>query len=156
MKRLHINLTTADLPRSIAFYNELFEQEPTVLKKDYAKWLLDNPRVNFALSTHGNTPGIDHLGIEAEAPAEFEGMRARLRDSANDIFEQPDVSCCYANSSKAWVRDPNGVAWETFISRGSVTDYGDGTTERAAGADEDTQVAGCCVAADEKSGSCCV
>ena len=156
MKRLHINLTTADLTRSIAFYNDLFEQEPTVLKPDYAKWLLDNPRVNFSLSTHGSTPGIDHLGIEAEEPAEFEQMRARLRDSAKDIFEQPDVSCCYATSSKAWVRDPNGVAWETFISHDSTTHYGDGSIERAKAADEDVSTTGCCAAADEKSGSCCV
>lgn len=156
MKRLHINLTTADLSRSIAFYNELFEQAPTVLKADYAKWLLDNPRVNFSLSTHGGTPGIDHLGIEAEEPAEFERMRAQLRDSANEIFEQPDVTCCYANSSKTWVRDPNGVSWETFISHDTSTEYGDGTIERAADVDDNAPVATCCAAADAKSGSCCV
>jgi hypothetical protein len=111
MKRLHINLTTADRPR---------------------------------------------LGIEAEEPAEFERMRAHLRDSQNDIFEQPDVTCCYATSSKAWVRDPNGVPWETFISHDSSTLYGDGTSERAKAAAEDPSTISYCVSADEKSGSCCV
>ncbi len=156
MKRMHINLTTADLPRSVAFYSELFDHEPTVLKADYAKWSLEDPRVNFSLSTHGDKPGLDHLGIEAGEPAEFESLRARLRDSANDVFEQPDVSCCYANSSKAWVRDPNDVAWETFITHGANTTYGDGTVERAEAADEPAIASACCATVEEKSGSCCV
>lgn len=155
MKRLHINLTTADLSRSVAFYTELFDHEPTVLKADYAKWSLEDPRVNFSLSTHGSQPGVDHLGIEAGDSAEFERLRARLRDSMNDVFEQPEVSCCYANSSKAWVRDPNDVAWETFITHGANTTYGDGTVERAVTTDKESAMSACCAAAGQKSGSCC-
>jgi len=156
MKRLHINLTTADLTRSVAFYTELFEHEPVVLETDYAKWSLEDPRVNFSLSTHGSEPGVDHLGIEAGEPGEFESLRARLRDSANEVFEQADVSCCYANSSKAWVRDPNGVAWETFITHGASTTYGDGSTERAEHADGAAATTACCATTAATAGSCCI
>jgi len=157
MKRLHINLSTDDLESSVAFYNELFAHEPTVLKTDYAKWMLDDPRVNFSLSTHGAASGVDHLGIEAERAEEFEAMRMRLLDSDETIVEQPDVNCCYASSSKAWVRDPNGVAWETFISHGKTTEYGDGSTERAATDSVDETIAeACCATDDTRTRSCCV
>lgn len=155
MKRMHINLTTADLPRSVAFYTELFEHAPTVLEADYAKWSLEDPRVNFSLSTHGGKPGIDHLGMEADGTAEFERLRARLRDSTSEVFEQPDVTCCYANSSKAWVRDPDGVAWETFITHGANATYGDGSAERAATGDEEAVQAACCIGAAPQSRACC-
>lgn len=146
MKRLHVNLTVADLDRSIEFYMRLFDSEPTVRKSDYAKWMLDDPCVNFSLSTHGNNPGVDHLGLQAEDDGEFDQIRARLDSAEAPIFEQPDVTCCYARSTKAWVRDPNGVAWETFISRGSSAVYGDGSqtqAARTAGAEE--SVGGCCL-----------
>lgn len=123
MKRLHVNLATSDLDASVRFYEELFGSKPTVLKEDYAKWMLEDPRVNFSLSTHAGKDGVDHLGIQAEDTNEFETMASRLRESENEIFEQPDVNCCYANSSKAWVRDPNGVAWETFVTHGDTATY---------------------------------
>ena len=94
MKRFHVHLRVNDLTESIRFYQALFNVEPTVVKGDYAKWMLDDPRVNFALSTHGSKPGIDHLGVQAEAEGEFEALRARLRDSSHDVFEQDDVTCC--------------------------------------------------------------
>jgi len=132
MKRLHVNLSTANLEDSIAFYTHLFACEPTVVKPDYAKWMLDDPRVNFSLSTHADGAGVDHLGIQAEDATEFAELRARLSAAENPVFEQPEVTCCYAQSAKAWVRDPNGVAWETFITHGASEVFGDGTSDRAA------------------------
>lgn len=157
MKRLHVNLSTDDLDRSVEFYVGLFGQEPSLKKSDYAKWMLDDPRVNFTLSTHGSENGIDHLGIQAEDENEFSQMRARLHDSENEVFDQTDVSCCYANSSKVWVRDPNGVAWETFLTHGGSVVYGDGSRERAVpGADGEDDVEKCCAPNSTTASSCCV
>jgi catechol 2,3-dioxygenase-like lactoylglutathione lyase family enzyme len=131
MKRLHVNLTVSDLGRSIEFYAKLFSSDPTVAKPDYANWMLDDPRVNFSLSTHGNKGGIDHLGLQAEDEAEFADLRERLNEAEGPIFDQPNVTCCYARSTKAWVRDPDGIAWETFMTHGSNAVYGDGSEESA-------------------------
>lgn len=133
MTRLHINLSVSDLNRSVAFYRHLFDAEPTVLEPDYAKWMLDDPCVNFSLSTHGNVQGIDHLGLQADDEPALAALHDRLESTGGEIFEQPDVTCCYARSTKAWVRDPDGVAWETFLSRGRSAVYGDGSSERARG-----------------------
>lgn len=129
MKRLHINLTVSDLDKSIAFYSTLFAEKPAVQHDDYAKWMLDDPRVNFAVSTRGANPGIDHVGIQAENDAEMAEIRDRLDAAEAEIYDQGDVTCCYAESTKAWVRDPDGVAWETFQTHGQVTTYGDGGRE---------------------------
>ena len=132
MKRLHVHVAVDDLERSIGFYSALFAAQPTVTKADYAKWMLDDPRVNFAISTRGREPGLDHLGIQVENQDELHEVYARLRNAGSDIVEQGQTTCCYAKSEKSWIDDPAGIAWETFHTTGESTDYGDGTGERVA------------------------
>jgi catechol 2,3-dioxygenase-like lactoylglutathione lyase family enzyme len=132
MKRLHVNLTVTDLEESVDFYTKLFGMKPSVTKPDYAKWMLDDPRVNFSIAAHAGDTGIDHLGMQAEDEVEFADIRERLNDAEVPVFEQPNVTCCYARSTKAWVRDPDGVAWETFLTHGSSAIYGDGSKDQAA------------------------
>jgi catechol 2,3-dioxygenase-like lactoylglutathione lyase family enzyme len=132
MKRMHVHVAVDDLKQSIDFYSALFAAEPSVVKPDYAKWMLDDPRVNFAISTRGRAPGLDHLGIQAESGAELKEIYARLRKAGSAIVEQGQTSCCYAKSEKSWIDDPAGISWETFHTTGENTDYGDGTGERIA------------------------
>ena len=115
-----------------------------VVKSDYAKWMLDDPRVNFAISTRGREPGLDHLGIQVENTEELHEVYARLREAGGDIVEQGQTTCCYAKSEKSWIDDPAGIAWETFHTSGESTVYGDGTGENGARI------------AHEKQGACCV
>lgn len=131
MKRFHVSLAVRNLGKSVAFYRTLFNAEPVVLKDDYAKWHLDDPSVHFSITTHGAVAGVDHIGIEAPGTEELAELRARLVRAEGEIFDQPDVNCCYARSTKAWIRDPDGVAWETFYSHGDTADYGDGTAASA-------------------------
>jgi catechol 2,3-dioxygenase-like lactoylglutathione lyase family enzyme len=130
MKRLHVHVAVDDLPRSVGFYSALFAAQPAVLKPDYAKWLLDDPRVNFAISTRGREPGLDHLGIQAENGDELKEIYARLRTAGGEIIEQGQTTCCYAKSEKSWIDDPAGISWETFFTTGDSTDYGNGSGER--------------------------
>jgi hypothetical protein len=132
MKRMHVHIAVEDLQQSISFYSALFAAEPSVLKSDYAKWMLDDPRVNFAVSTRGRTPGLDHLGIQVESEAELSEVYGRLHRSGGTVIEQGQTTCCYAKSEKSWVDDPAGIAWETFLTTGESTDYGDGSGERVA------------------------
>jgi catechol 2,3-dioxygenase-like lactoylglutathione lyase family enzyme len=132
MKRLHVHVAVDDLQRSIGFYSALFAAKPSVTKPDYAKWMLDDPRVNFAISTRGRAPGLDHLGIQVENKTELHEVYARLREAGGAIVEQGETSCCYAKSEKSWIDDPAGISWETFHTTGEATDYGDGSGERAA------------------------
>ena len=124
MKRLHVHVSVADLADSIRFYSTLFAAEPTVRKDDYAKWMLDDPRVNFAVSKRGGANGIRHLGIQAEDAAELEDVYARLKRADAPILEEGATACCYAMSQKSWIEDPQGVRWETFLTTGSSTTYG--------------------------------
>ena len=124
MKRMHVHVGVEDLERSISFYSALFATEPAVVKPDYAKWMLDDPRVNFAISTRGKQPGLDHLGIQVESKGELrKSMRACERPAAT-IIEQGQTTCCYAKSEKSWIDDPAGISWETFFTTGESTDYG--------------------------------
>jgi len=132
MKRFHVHVAVDDLGRSIGFYSALFAAEPSVVKADYAKWMLDDPRVNFAISTRGRQPGLDHLGIQVENQAELQEVYARLRRAGGAIIEQGHTACCYAKSEKSWIDDTAGIAWETFHTTGENTAYGDGTGERGA------------------------
>ena len=132
MKRLHVHVAVDDLTKSVGFYSALFATQPTVLKPDYAKWMLDDPRVNFAISTRGREPGLDHLGIQVEDRGELQEVYARLRQAGGPVLEQGPTSCCYAKSEKSWIDDPAGIAWETFLTTGESTTYGDGTGERKA------------------------
>src|SRR5487761_546824 len=132
MKRLHVHVAVEDLSHSVRFYSALFAAQPSVVKSDYAKWMLDDPRVNFAISTRGRAPGLDHLGIQVEAKAELHEVYAPLRQAGGTVIEQGETACCYAKSEKSWIDDPAGIAWETFHTTGENTDYGDGTGERDA------------------------
>jgi predicted enzyme related to lactoylglutathione lyase len=132
MKRLHVHVAVDDLEHSIGFYSALFATQPSVTKADYAKWMLDDPRVNFAISTRGRQPGLDHLGIQVEDKDELKEIYARLHKAGGNVIEQGQTSCCYAKSEKSWIDDPAGISWETFLTSGESTDYGDGTGEREA------------------------
>ena len=125
MKRLHVHMAVEDLDQSIRFYSTLFAAAPTVVKPDYAKWMLDDPRVNFAISTHsGRAPGIDHLGIQVEDGQELQAVYGRLKEAEGPVLEEGKTTCCYAQSEKSWILDPQGVSWETFLTTGDSTVYG--------------------------------
>jgi hypothetical protein len=132
MKRMHVHVGVENLEQSIGFYSVLFASQPAVVKSDYAKWMLDDPRVNFAISTRGKQPGLDHLGIQVETQAELQEVYARLRKAGGTVIEQGHTSCCYAKSEKSWIDDPAGISWETFHTTGESTVYGDGSGERQA------------------------
>src|SRR5438309_10430749 len=152
MKRLHVHVAVENLSRSIDFYSALFAAQPAMVKADYAKWMLDDPRVNFAISTRGREVGLDHLGIQVENAEELREVYARLREAGGDIIEQGQTACCYAKSEKSWIDDPTGIAWETFFTTGESSDY-------SVSVEQDPRVAyakACCVpqaAAQESSGS---
>jgi catechol 2,3-dioxygenase-like lactoylglutathione lyase family enzyme len=124
MKRMHVHVAVENLERSIGFYSALFAARPAVIKSDYAKWMLDDPRVNFAISIRGKQPGLDHLGIQVESKGELNDVYTRLREAGGTIFEQGETTCCYAKSEKSWIDDPAGISWETFFTTGENTDYG--------------------------------
>jgi hypothetical protein len=132
MKRLHVHVAVDDLQHSIGFYSALFAAQPSVTKADYAKWMLDDPRVNFAISTRGRQAGLDHLGIQVEDKDELNEVYARLHKAGGNVVEQGQTSCCYAKSEKSWIDDPAGISWETFLTSGESIDYGDGTGEPVA------------------------
>jgi hypothetical protein len=132
MKRFHVHVAVDNLKQSIGFYSALFAAEPAVIKTDYAKWMLDDPRVNFAISTRGRQPGLDHLGIQADSSMELKKIYARLHKAGGNVVEQGPTSCCYAKSEKSWIDDPAGISWETFHTTGESTNYGDGSGERVA------------------------
>jgi catechol-2,3-dioxygenase len=125
MTRLHVHVSVEDLDQSIRFYNTLFAAEPTVTKSDYAKWMLDDPRVNFAISRRGAEAGIRHLGIQVEDRAELADVYSRLtRAEGAAVLEEGATTCCYAKSEKTWIEDPQGIQWETFLTTGESTTYG--------------------------------
>jgi hypothetical protein len=124
VKRLHVHVSVDDLAQSVRFYSTLFATEPTVLKGDYAKWMLEDPRVNFAISKRGHATGIEHLGIQVEDEAELAEVYDRLSRAERPIVEEKATTCCYAKSDKQWIADPQGVAWETFLTHGQSTVYG--------------------------------
>jgi catechol 2,3-dioxygenase-like lactoylglutathione lyase family enzyme len=125
MKRLHVHVAVDDLQKSIGFYSTLFSVEPAVVKSDYAKWMLEDPRVNFAISARGRAAGVDHLGIQVENEDELAEVYDRLKRAEAPVLEVGATTCCYAKSEKSWVIDPQGVAWETFHTTGESTVYGD-------------------------------
>jgi catechol 2,3-dioxygenase-like lactoylglutathione lyase family enzyme len=124
MKRLHIHVAVKDLDASIRFYSNLFASEPAVRKPDYAKWMLEDPRVNFAISQRDGTPGVRHLGIQVENRDELVEIYGRLQRAERPVVEQGVTVCCYAQSEKSWIDDPQGVQWETFLTTGESTVYG--------------------------------
>ncbi len=125
MKRLHIHVAVDDMAKSIGFYAALFRAQPVVLKDDYAKWMLDDPRVNVAISDRAAVTGVDHLGIQVESGAELAELAGRLKAAGAVTRDQEAALCCYAQSDKAWVNDPNGLRWETFHTFGEAVTYGE-------------------------------
>ena len=142
MKRLHVHVSVHDLEQSIRFYSSLFASEPSVKKDDYAKWMLDDPRVNFAISNRSSKKGVDHLGIQAENGGELEELGARLAQADVAITEQKGVTCCYAKGDKYWTLDPQGIAWESFHTLDSAPVFGEDT--RASSKPAERAKAACC------------
>ena len=139
MKRFHVHAHVEDLRASIAFYSKLFGAEPARIESDYAKWMLEDPRINFAISTRGGKPGVDHLGIQTDTEAELAELKAQARAADLALLDEGETSCCYARSEKHWITDPQGIAWEHFHTLGSIPVFG----EHAAPADENPS---CCTA----------
>jgi catechol 2,3-dioxygenase-like lactoylglutathione lyase family enzyme len=154
MKRLHVHVSVDNLADSIQFYTGMFATGPTVIKTDYAKWMLDDPRVNFAISQRGLDAGLNHLGIQVESAAELGEMEGRLKSLQAPLVTEENASCCYAKSDKYWVEDPSGIAWETFHTLDTIPVFG----EHAAGADVKSAAGNCCIplAKTEGKSSCCV
>lgn len=142
MKRLHVNVAVENLPESIRFYATLFAAQPTVVKTDYAKWMLDDPRVNFAITARGRVAGLDHLGIQVENAAELGEVYDRLKLAERPVIDQGNVTCCYAQSTKSWITDPAGISWETFLTSGESTVYGGDAAEGEKAVD--TSASACC------------
>ncbi|MEJ2554103.1 MAG: ArsI/CadI family heavy metal resistance metalloenzyme [Gammaproteobacteria bacterium] len=160
MKRLHIHLTVADLAESIRFYSTLFATAPSTTQNDYAKWILDDPRVNFAISTRGGKPRVNHLGLQVETADELSEMHARLQNLHGSVTPEIGTSCCYANSDKYWTNDPQDIAWETFHTLNSIPVFSTAATEgdrccvpsALQHRDDD---APCCEPMQSTSGGCC-
>jgi catechol 2,3-dioxygenase-like lactoylglutathione lyase family enzyme len=132
MKRLHVHVSVNDIEDSIRFYQALFAAEPAVVKHDYAKWMLEDPRVNFAISKRGSEAGIRHLGIQVENKPELTEVYERLQRAEGPIREDGATTCCYAKSEKSWIADPQGIQWETFLTTGESTVYGSEQTSAVA------------------------
>jgi len=144
MKRFHVHLHVDDLHKSIAFYSRLFAAEPARVEADYAKWMLEDPRVNFAISTFGSGKGIDHLGIQAEDEGELQELRSRAELADRSLLDEGETSCCYARSDKHWVTDPQGIAWEHYRTLDTVPVHGIPREQASA----------CCVTPG-KASACC-
>jgi catechol 2,3-dioxygenase-like lactoylglutathione lyase family enzyme len=158
MKRFHVHVAVKELQDSIRFYSAIFGTIPTVVKADYAKWMLEDPRINFAISQRSQTLGVNHLGLQADTEDELEGIHANLQQADGTIVAEKGIHCCYAQSDKYWVTDPQGIAWESFRSLGSIPLYGE-ENHTAAGACGTREASGCCApsadAPKEKTSTCC-
>jgi len=146
MKRMHLHVSVPDLAQSIQFYSTLFGAPPSVVKDDYAKWMLDDPKVNLAISQRGRAAGVDHVGIQVESPAELTELADRLKSAGEVTLDQAAATCCYTLSDKSWVTDPAGVRWETFYTFGEATRYGEDADAPAAQA----TAGACCGPAEVK------
>jgi len=124
MKRFHVHVAVENLEANIRFYSTVFGLEPTVRKSDYAKWMIEEPRINFAISMRGAKTGIDHLGFQVDTDEELGALRGQVGAAEIAAFDQPDATCCYARSDKYWITDPQGIAWETYRSLGEAEIYG--------------------------------
>lgn len=144
MSRFHMHVAVDDLEPSVVFYSALFGAQPNVLKPDYAKWQLEDPKINFAVSTRGAKAGLDHVGIQAESAEELEAIEARLTAAGIKGLEQKETTCCYAKSDKYWTVDPQGIAWEAFHSLGNAPVYGESPAEQLEGSCCTPDVSSCC------------
>ena len=148
MKRIHLHISVPEIDPAIAFYTLLFDAPPSVVKDDYAKWMLDDPRVNLAISSRARATGVDHVGIQVDSAGELGELAGRLKAAGATTFDQEATTCCYAKSDKSWVGDPDGVRWETFFTHGDATDYGEDEALPA------TSTA-CCGAPQPAKSACC-
>lgn len=146
MKRFHIHVHVHDLDRSVAFYSKMFGASPTRLETDYAKWMLDDPRINFAISTRGGEAGVDHLGIQTDSADELLELKSRAQAADLSLFDEGTTSCCYANSEKHWITDPQGVAWEHFHTLGDIPVF----SERGASVAPAAEASACCAPATSR------
>jgi catechol 2,3-dioxygenase-like lactoylglutathione lyase family enzyme len=160
MKRFHLSIAVTDLQRSVNFYTTLFAAAPDVLKQDYAKWMLDDPRINFSLNASERSNGVSHVGLQMDNMRELAAIQERLLLAGQVTVEQPDAECCYSRSSKTWVRDPDNVAWEAFVTHGDTTQYGTDFVleDSSAHSTESSDSPGCCKREADASGPtrCCV
>lgn len=125
MKRFHVHVGVTDIDKSVAFYSHLFGAEPAFVKADYAKWMLDDPRINFAISMREDAvKGVEHIGLQVEDKGELEAVYDRLKAADRPVMEEGETTCCYAQSEKSWIADPDGVVWEAFLTEGESTTYG--------------------------------
>ena len=150
MKRFHVHVAVKDLAESVRFYSTLFAAEPTVLKSDYAKWMLEDPCVNFAISTRRQTVGIDHLGIQVEDDIELKEVAGRLEQAGRPVLKQGETVCCYARSDKTWIIDPQSLPWETFYTLGEAPAYGEDRQNETLGRET-----ACCMPTWSESAVCC-
>ncbi|MGE5666692.1 MAG: ArsI/CadI family heavy metal resistance metalloenzyme [Betaproteobacteria bacterium] len=149
MKRFHVHVAVANLDESVRFYSKVFGAEPSVLKSDYAKWMVEDPRLNFAISSRGAQPGVNHLGLQVDTAEELEGLRDQLAAADAGIVDEQGAKCCYAESDKYWITDPQGIAWETYHSLGSIPMFGSDAHSPDADATE------CCAPAATAASECC-
>lgn len=164
MKRFHLHVGVTDLDASIAFYTHLFGAAPSVVKPDYAKWMLDDPRINFAISMReGAAKGIEHVGLQVEDADELAEVQARLSAAGRPVLDEGATTCCYAKSEKSWIADPDGVVWEAFLTTGGSTTYG-GSPDLEQLANAAAAAGACCVPqaaapaqaqAPARTGACC-
>jgi catechol 2,3-dioxygenase-like lactoylglutathione lyase family enzyme len=162
MQRFHVHVAVNALDESVRFYSAIFGAAPTVMQPDYAKWMLEDPRINFAISVRGHPAGVNHLGFQVEDAGELEGMRTRLEAADAGLIEQCGQACCYARSDKYWITDPQGIAWETFHTLESIPVFGASPTSQPAAAccvplapAAAKADSACCVPTSSGSGSCC-
>jgi extradiol dioxygenase family protein len=139
MKRFHVHAHVEDLQASIAFYSKMFAAQPTRVESDYAKWMLEDPRINFAISTRGDKVGVDHLGIQTDTEEELVALKTQAQAADMTLMDQGETSCCYARSDKYWVTDPQGIAWEQFHTLGNIPVFGESQQKTPA-----PQASACC------------
>jgi len=161
MKRFHVHAHVEDLQASIAFYSKMFAAEPTRIEGDYAKWMLDDPRINFAISTRGGKPGVDHLGIQTDTEEELLALKAQAEAADMTLLDVGETTCCYARSDKYWLTDPQGIAWEQFHTLGNIPVF---SQSASIGEQDASAAAACCAGAPrgkpvaipvKASSSCC-
>ena len=159
MKRFHVHVAVEQFEESVRFYSALFGHGPTVAHADYAKWMLEDPRINFAISQRGRRAGVNHVGFQVETPEELEELRARIDAASDTVIEQRDIACCYARSDKHWVTDPSGIAWESFRTLGEAVIYGDADHAEQATSPAARGASSCCapesVASSDIPRRCC-
>ena len=149
MKRMHLHVSVPNIEQAIAFYTTLFDAPPIVVKDDYAKWMLEDPRVNLAISSRTRANGVDHVGIQVDSADELGELASRLKAAGSTTFDQEATTCCYARSDKSWVTDTAGVRWETFFTHGEATEYGEDE------AIPDPVSSACCGTPQPAKAACC-